>query len=83
MNASAVNVVVITDIPAMPGIRISRSFSFSPNTLAIRNRKISGSAKLKKAALGLRQNIRRSKRNCRHSEGSCAHDGGSSAVSSR
>src|SRR3954452_14296586 len=65
LNASAVKVVVITDMPAIPGIRISRSFSLRPNTPAIRNRKISGSAKLKKAALGLRQNIRRSKRNWR------------------
>ena len=66
LKASAVNVVVITAIPEIPGTSVFRSLVLCPNTDAIRNRKISGSMKLKNAALGLRQNSRRSKRNCLH-----------------
>src|SRR3954467_2659570 len=56
------NVVAMIDIPAMPGIRTSRSawlpLKIAPNSA----RNSSGSRKLKNAALGLRQNIRRSRR---------------------
>src|SRR4051794_12369833 len=66
LNASAVNVADITAMPAIPGMKwLSPSWS-RLNTLAISTRKMSGSAKLKNAALGLRQNMRRWKRNSRH-----------------
>src|SRR3954468_20562703 len=56
------NVVAMIDMPAMPGIRTSRS-SWLPLKIAPNSaRKSSGSRKLKNAALGLRQNIRRSRR---------------------
>src|SRR4051812_14125324 len=55
-------VVAMIDIPAMPGIRTSRS-SWLPLKIAPKSaRNSSGSRKLKNAALGLRQNIRRSRR---------------------
>src|SRR4051812_39211761 len=60
--ASALNVVDITLMPAMPGTITSR-LSWSPPKIApnsARNR--SGRKKLKNAAVGLRQNIRRSRR---------------------
>src|SRR3954454_3561075 len=60
--ASALNVVDITLMPAMPGTITSR-LSWSPPKIApnsARNR--SGRKKLKNAADGLRQNIRRSRR---------------------
>src|SRR5215210_7529399 len=65
LKASAVNVADITAMPAMPGTKWFRPSRSRLNTLAISTRKISGSAKLKNAALGLRQNIRRWKRNSR------------------
>src|SRR5688500_18703201 len=53
-------------IPAMPGTSTS-SCSWSPAKIAPkRARKSSGRTKLKNAALGLRQNIRRSRRYWRH-----------------
>src|SRR4051794_4844501 len=62
---SAVKVAATTLIPAIPGTMMSRVFwsplEIEPN----RARKIRGNRKLKKAALGLRQNIRRSSRYCR------------------
>src|SRR3954453_7934067 len=60
--ASALNVVDITLMPAMPGTITSR-LSWSPPKIApnsARNR--SGRKKLKNAPDGLRQNIRRSRR---------------------
>src|SRR4051794_20039899 len=60
--ASALNVVDITASPAIPGT-ITFSVFWSPEKIAPnRARNSSGSAKLKNAALGLRQNIRRSSR---------------------
>src|SRR4051812_32131596 len=60
--ASALNVVDITASPAIPGT-MTFSVPWSPEKIAPnRARNSSGSAKLKKAALGLRQNIRRSSR---------------------
>src|SRR6476661_50248 len=60
--ARALNVVDMMDMPAMPGTMTSRSFceplKIAPNSA----RNSSGSRKLKNAALGLRQNIRRSRR---------------------
>src|SRR4051794_35926107 len=65
LKASAENVVASTLIPAIPGTMTSRS-SWLPCRMAPnRARKSSGSRKLKKAALGLRQNSRRSRRYCR------------------
>src|SRR3954452_3209503 len=62
LKASAENVVASTLIPAIPGTITLRSFwlalKIAPNSP--RNR--SGSRKLKNAALGLRQNSRRSRR---------------------
>src|SRR3954468_19976861 len=61
--ASALNVVDMMDMPAMPGTITFRSLceplKIAPNS----PRNSSGSRKLKNAALGLRQNIRRSSRN--------------------
>src|SRR3712207_5508110 len=65
LNASAENVVDSTLIPAIPGTMTS-SCSWSPAKMAPKNaRNSSGSRKLKNAALGLRQNRRRSSRYCR------------------
>src|SRR3954470_5301114 len=62
LKASAENVVDSTAMPAMPGTITSRlswlSLKIAPNSA----RKSSGSRKLKNAALGLRQNSRRSSR---------------------
>src|SRR4051812_5025677 len=53
-------------MPAIPGTMMSR-FSWSPLEIDPNSaRKIRGNRKLKKAAVGLRQNIRRSSRYCRH-----------------
>src|SRR3954468_15267609 len=60
--ASATNVVDTMLMPAMPGTMTSRSSWLPENTAPNSARKISGRAKLKNAALGLRQNIRRSRR---------------------
>ena len=66
--ASAENVVDITAIPAMPGTMTCR-FASSPAKIAPNSaRNSSGSRKLKNAALGLRQNIRRSSRYWRQAE---------------
>ena len=73
LKASAVKVVAITLMPAMPGIRMSSSLRVGANTDAIRSRNSSGSTKLKKAALGLRQNSLRSKRNCSQARRRGAH----------
>ena len=48
----------------IPGISISSSSESAENAVAVRNSSSRGSRKLKKAALGLRQNSLRSKRNC-------------------
>src|SRR5262249_33634075 len=60
--ASALNVVAMTLMPAMPGTITFRFFwlplKIAPNSA----RNSSGRKKLKNAAVGLRQNIRRSKR---------------------
>src|SRR3954466_4618622 len=62
LNASAENVVAITLMPAMPGT-ITSSCSWSLEKTAPNSaRNSSGSRKLKNAALGLRQNMRRSRR---------------------
>src|SRR3954447_10380295 len=64
--ASALNVVDITLMPAMPGTITSR-LSWSPPKIAPNSaRNSSGRKKLKNAADGLRQNIRRSRRYWRH-----------------
>ena len=62
LKASAVNVVAMIAMPAMPGT-ITLRFSWSlANTAPNSARRISGKRKLKKAAVGLRQNMRRSSR---------------------
>src|SRR5919199_3560570 len=64
--ASALNVVDMTLMPAIPGTMTFR-FSWSPPKIAPnRARNSSGRKKLKNAADGLRQNIRRSRRYWRH-----------------
>src|SRR3954452_8211760 len=66
LKARALNVVASTAIPAIPGTMTFRS-SWLPCRMAPNSpRKSSGSRKLKNAALGLRQNSRRSSRYCRH-----------------
>src|SRR5690242_4791157 len=60
--ASALNVVDITLIPAMPGTITSRFFWLPPKIAPNSARNSSGRKKLKNAADGLRQNIRRSRR---------------------
>ena len=60
--ASAVNVVDITLIAAIPGTMMSRFFWSEWKIAPKKARKTRGSRKLKKAAVGLRQNIRRSRR---------------------
>ena len=62
MCASAENVVAITLMPAIPGTITSRSESLPAKIAPNSARNSSGSAMLKNAALGLRQNIRRSSR---------------------
>ena len=60
--ASALNVVDMMLIPAMPGTITSR-LSWLPLKIAPNSaRNSSGRKKLKNAAVGLRQNIRRSRR---------------------
>jgi hypothetical protein len=62
LNASAEKVVDITLIPAIPGT-ITSSCLWSEEKIAPKNaRNSSGRRKLKKAALGLRQNSFRSRR---------------------
>src|SRR3954466_6730980 len=64
---SATNVPDMTDIPAMPGTR-TLSSSWSPwKSRPKKARKSSGRPRLKNAALGLRQNRRRSRRYWCHS----------------
>src|SRR4051812_2426755 len=60
--ASALNVVDITLMAAMPGTITSRLLWLPPKIAPNRARKRSGRKKLKNAADGLRQNIRRSRR---------------------
>src|SRR5215210_6969613 len=60
--ASALNVVDITLMPAIPGTITSRFSWLPPKIAPNRARKSSGRKKLKNAADGLRQNIRRSRR---------------------
>src|SRR6059058_4753380 len=62
LKASALNVVDSTAIPAIPGTMTLRSFWLSLKIAPKKPRKSSGRRKLKKAALGLRQNRRRSRR---------------------
>src|SRR4051812_13026221 len=62
LKASALNVVDSTLMPAMPGTMMSRSSWLSLKIAPKSIRKSSGSRKLKNAALGLRQNSRRSSR---------------------
>src|SRR4051794_22988724 len=60
--ASALKVVDITLMPAMPGTMTSRLSWLPPKMAPNSARKSSGRKKLKNAADGLRQNIRRSRR---------------------
>src|SRR5919108_6667068 len=76
LKASAVNVVDITAIPAIPGTITFRSFWLPENTAPNRPRRISGNRKLKKAALGLRQNRRRSRRYWRQVRAASSFIGG-------
>src|SRR4051812_45980987 len=63
--ASAVKVAESTHMPAIPGTMMLSCF-WSPWKIAPKKaRNSSGSPMLKNAALGLRQNSRRSRRNCR------------------
>src|ERR671920_337809 len=62
LKASALNVVDSTAIPAIPGTITSRSSWLSLKIIPKSSRNSSGSRKLKNAALGLRQNSRRSSR---------------------
>src|ERR1700716_351181 len=65
LKASAVNVVDMMLRPAMPGTMMLSAFWSLDARPPISASRISGSRKLKKAAEGLRQNIRRSRRYCR------------------
>src|SRR5919109_1646201 len=60
--ASALNVVDMIAMPAMPGTMTSRLAWSPPKIAPNRARNSSGRKKLKNAADGLRQNIRRSRR---------------------
>jgi hypothetical protein len=62
LKASALKVVDITDIPAIPGTITCRSRRRLCSSAPKKPRNSSGSRKLKNAALGLRQNILRSSR---------------------
>src|SRR5579871_6402937 len=62
LYASAVNVVAITLIAPIAGSSLSRSLWLPLRIAPPAARNSSGSTKLKKAALGLRQNMRRSRR---------------------
>src|SRR5437763_6441992 len=62
LNASAVKVVDMMLRPAMPGTMMFSSFWLLEARPPIKASRISGSRKLKNAAEGLRQNIRRSSR---------------------
>src|SRR3954468_13774424 len=66
LKASAENVVASTLIPAIPGTITLRSFWLALKIAPNSPRNSSGSRKLKNAALGLRQNSRRSRRYCLH-----------------
>src|SRR5690242_14426243 len=73
---SELKVVAMIDMPAMPGIRTLRSF-WLPLKIAPKSaRNSSGSRKLKNAALGLRQNIRRSRRYWCHASARASDIGG-------
>src|SRR4051812_22769969 len=74
--ARALNVVAMIAIPAMPGTRMFRFF-WSPLKIAPkRNRNSSGRKKLKNAAVGLRQNILRSRRYWFHARAAGSGIGG-------
>src|SRR5271168_3991221 len=62
LYASAVNVVDITLMPAIDGTSLLRSCWLPLRIAPAPARNSSGSRKLKNAALGLRQNMRRSRR---------------------
>src|SRR5215212_3508316 len=62
LKARALKVVAMMLIPAIPGTSTWRLRGLEENTSPKTARKSSGSTKLKKAADGLRQNIRRSSR---------------------
>src|SRR3954469_8816339 len=64
LKASAENVVDSTAMPAIPGTMTSRSFWLDEKIAPKKARKSSGSRKLKKAPLGLRQKNLRSRRYC-------------------
>src|ERR1700677_1070613 len=72
LYASAVNVVDITLIPAIEGTSLFRSCWLPLRIAPPAARNSSGSAKLKNAALGLRQNILRSRRYWRQLKGSAS-----------
>src|SRR4029077_17300380 len=74
--ASAVNVVVITLRPAIDGTSLFRSFWLPLRIAPPAARNSRGSRKLKKAALGLRQNMRRSRRYWRQPSTICSGIGG-------
>ena len=69
------NVADITLMPAMPGTITSRSSSRPANTAPKIASSPSGSTTPKNAALGLRQNIRRSSRYWRHATSRHGHGG--------
>src|SRR5579871_683493 len=76
LYASAVNVVAITLIAPIAGSSLSRSRWLPLRIAPPAARKSSGSTKLKKAALGLRQNILRSRRYWRQPRTSVSAIGG-------
>src|SRR5271167_2230539 len=76
LYASAVKVVDITLIPAIAGSSLSRSCCLPLRIAPPASRITSGSRKLKKAALGLRQNMRRSRRYWRQPSRSVSLIGG-------
>src|SRR4051812_16049671 len=70
--AIALNVEAMTFMPAIPGITMSRSLAGVIDPMISRN--TIGSRKPKNAAVGLRQNCRRSRRNCRQPRASSDTD---------
>src|SRR3954454_13906563 len=74
--ARALNVVDMMLSPAMPGTMTSRSAWLPLKIAPNRARKSSGRKKLKKAAVGLRQNSRRSRRYWRQVSASVSATGG-------
>src|SRR6476619_7294213 len=76
LYASAVKVVDITLSPAIEGTSLSRSCWLPERIAPPPARNSSGNTKLKKAALGLRQNMRRSSRYWRQPRTSASGIGG-------